>query len=107
MKRCELSVSANASRLRPGVNVPFAAPSCAEEPASAASCLSVLPEAWGKSLADGCSAAVSSSTAGAGFDVLVAGAVIDAPLELCFDEPPHAASASAATPIARPRLTTG
>src|SRR5437764_11638310 len=105
MNRCARSVSANASRRRPGVNVPLAAPNCAVEAASLASCWSVLPEADGNWPAAGCSAADRLSTAGEGFDVVAAGraAVV---LELCVAELPHAAIASAAAAIANRRSTT-
>src|SRR5436305_5089074 len=104
MKRWELSVRAKASRPKPGVKVPFAAPSWAVDEVSAASCLSVLPETGGNWLLEGCSAAASSLTAGAGFVLVVPAAGV---VELCLDEPPHAASASAAAPIASRLGTTG
>ena len=111
MNRCELSVSANASRRTPGVNVPLAAPSCPLDVASLASCCSDLPEAEGNWLATGCRAAASSSTAGAGFAAVVAEVRVPVAaglaLELCLAELPQAASPSAAATIARRRATTG
>src|ERR1700722_15652251 len=64
MNAPELAVSPNASRRVPGVNVPVAAPSCALDFASVASCLRLCAWAGGNWLVRGCSAAGSSATAG-------------------------------------------
>src|SRR5436305_14702450 len=109
MNRCQGSVSPNAKRMSPGVKVPSAALSDAVEPPSAASCLSVLPEAEGNSLETGCWDAARSDTAAVGLAVgsaaavalaaalVVVGVLLLAPRPA---EPPHAASVSAAAAIA-------
>src|SRR6266436_1427675 len=110
MNRCWLLVSANASRLKPGVSVPFAAPSDAAEPASFASCCSDLPDDEGNWLATGRCAAASSSTAGAGPAVAVVvelelAVALDGLPELCVAELPQAPRASATTTTPRRRTT--
>src|ERR1039458_2389571 len=103
MNAPELVVSPNASRRVPGVKVPVAAPSCALDFASAASCLSVRPWAGGNCAAPGFSAAASSSSAGCAAAVdEVADAAVRvevAELELELEEEPQPAAASA--PAAR------
>src|SRR5436305_10664706 len=106
MNCCELLVSANASRLKPGEKVPLAAPSCAVVVASFASCCNDLPWADGNWLAAGWTAADRSLTAGAGFVVAVVVGWLEG-VELVFDDAPHAASANARPTIARRRGTTG
>src|SRR5262245_18056564 len=63
MNAPDLSVSPNASRRVPGVNVPVAAPSSAVDLTVAASCRSERPFAGGNCPEEGCSAAGSSETA--------------------------------------------
>jgi hypothetical protein len=106
-----------ASRRRPGVKVPVAAPNWAEERASAPSRRSERPRTGGNWEARGRSAAASSATAGAGAPEDAAEPLVaveaapaaddadDGAAELELDdgvEDPHAASASASSGASAP-----
>src|ERR1039458_4223194 len=100
MNAPELVVSPSASLRVRGVKVPVAAPSCALDFASAASCLSVRPWAGGNCAAPGFSAAASSSAGcAAAVDEVADAAVRAAVAQLELEEEPQPAAASA--PAAR------